>query len=70
MAKARFTAWVALTLALALSGCSGVLLEKRLDDGQTERLRLQTEGKWGTSPSQDAAHKDGTVFILKKESTF
>lgn len=70
MAKTRFTAWVALTLALALSSCSGVLLEKRLDDGQTERLRLQTEDKWGTSSSHDATHKDGAVFILKKESTF
>jgi hypothetical protein len=70
MAKARFTAGVALTLALALSSCSGVLMEKRLDDGQAERVRLQTEDKWSTSPSRDPTHKEGTVLFLKKESTF
>ncbi len=70
MAKARFTAWVALTLTLALSSCSGVLMEKRLDDGKTERLRLESEEKWNTAPCHDRIHEEGTAFILKKESTF
>jgi hypothetical protein len=75
MGKARFTPWVALTLALTLSSCSGVLLEKRLlekrlNDGKTKWVRLKAGDKWSISPSRDPTQKEETIIFVEKEWPF
>ncbi len=80
MGKARFTPWVALTLALTLSSCSGVLLGKRLlekpllekplNDGKTKWVRLKAGDKWSISPNRDPTQQEETIIFVEKEWPF
>jgi hypothetical protein len=55
--------------ALLCCGCSGILAEKVGENGQADRLRLDTGGKW--SPYDQNPLKEDESFIrLKKDLTF
>jgi hypothetical protein len=60
----------AMVLAVALAGCSGgILSEKASDDGNLQRVRLDTGTKWSVY-DKNATKGDETAIFLKKESTF
>lgn len=61
--------WLVSVAALPCRGCSGILAEKVSHNGQMERLRLGTGGKW-SSYDQNPLKQDESSIFLKKELTF
>jgi hypothetical protein len=63
-------------MVLLGSGCSGVLLESKREDGKVERLRVDGGESWSSyddkprSPYQDGKRLDDLSIMLKKEATF
>jgi hypothetical protein len=68
MARGRWI-WLVAVAALLGCGCSGILAEKVADNGQMERLRLDSGGKWSTY-DQNPLKEDESSIMLKKELTF
>ncbi len=68
MARGRWI-WLVAVAALLCCGCSGILAEKMGENGQADRLRLDTGGKWSTYDQNPHKENESSV-ILKKELTF
>jgi len=68
MARGRWI-WLVAVAALLGCGCSGILAESVSDNGQMERLRLDSGGKWSTY-DQNPLKEDESSIMLKKELTF
>jgi hypothetical protein len=73
----KMTGWLTLALALLfLSGCSGILsgilLEKKLDDGSADRLRVDSMDvdAWKHWQHKRTNKYDEMGVVLKKETTF
>lgn len=66
----RWWPGVVLLVALMAGGCTGTLWERAYDDGQTERLKIQRGECWSISPGPNPTKQEGSLFLLKKESTF
>jgi hypothetical protein len=62
--------------ALLLAGCSGVLMESKKEDGQVDRIKIDTGESWDSyddKPRYPYTKKktlDDLSIMLKKESTF
>jgi hypothetical protein len=72
----RWLPWILAAMVLA-SGCSGVLMQSKDSNGQTERVKLNTMGTWsdyGIRPrdhtSRNDNPNDNMGVMLMKESTF
>jgi hypothetical protein len=65
-----------LAVAVLATGCNGVLYEKKEDNGQVQRLRLDQSQSWSdydTTPryrSQKSKDQDDYGVLLKNELTF
>jgi hypothetical protein len=63
-------------IVLLGSGCSGVLLESKHEDGKVERVRVEGGESWSSyddkprNPYQDGKRLDDLSIMLKKEATF
>ena len=68
MARGRWI-WLVTVAALLCCACSGILTEKVAENGQTDRFRLDTGGKWSTY-DQNPLKEDESSIMLKKELTF
>ena len=68
--RREYGVWLAAAALASLlwCGCAGILAETK-NDGQTERVRLGTTDKW-SSYDRNPTKQDGSVIMLKKESTF
>ena len=69
--------WLALALAaLALAGCSGVLMESKHDDGKVDRVKIDGGESWDSyddkprNPFTKKKSMDDMSIILKREATF
>jgi hypothetical protein len=71
--------WGRLGLALLLllplgSGCSGVLMEKQLEDGKVDRVKIDGGESWSTyeykSVYPRTRTKDEYSIVIKREATF
>jgi len=68
MARGRWI-WLFTVAALLYCCCSGILAEKVADNGQMERLRLDTGDKW-SAYDKNPLKEDESCIMLKKEVTF
>jgi hypothetical protein len=73
----KITGWLSLTLALLLfSGCaevfSGILMEKKREDGSADRLRLESMDvdTWKRLNRNRSEKQDEMGVVLKQEMTF
>jgi hypothetical protein len=70
MARRKIAAWVAvLWLVLLGGGCGLILVERNFEDGGSERLRVDTCGKWRYY-DRNSTKEDDRNLMLKNEITF
>jgi hypothetical protein len=65
---------LALLLLLWVVGCSGVLMEKKLEDGRVDRVVIDGGESWDTYETKSryprTKTKDEYSIVIKKEATF
>jgi hypothetical protein len=65
---------LALLLLIWAGGCSGVLMENKLDDGRVDRILIDGGESWDTYETKSrfpaSRTKDEYSILLKKEATF
>jgi len=64
-------AWMGVTLVfcLALTGCSGIFMEQRYEDGRAQYFRVDGGEGW-RNYDRKATKPDDTCIMLRKEMTF
>ena len=75
MARGKTWGWLGLALLLLWgSGCSGVLFEKKLDDGRVDRVVIDGGESWDTYERRSVyprtRTKDEYSIVIKQEATF
>jgi len=71
MPGGRWHRWVAVGVTVALlGGCSGILLERRQEDGQAQRLRMDKLDGWESWDHKFTDKHRETGVVIKRESTF
>jgi len=68
----RWRRWLALGLAVLLAGgcASGIILEKRHQDGKADRLRMDSLDGWTSWDHRFTNRHDEMGVVFKKENTF
>jgi hypothetical protein len=75
MVSRKTCGWIGLAFLLLWgSGCSGVLVEKQLEDGRVDRLKIDGGESWDTYEHRSVyprtRTKDEYSIVIKKEATF